>query len=36
MVANVIVGILMNQNLQLMKVDIVNINLKAVATFLLT
>ena len=33
MVANVIVGILMSQNFQLMKVNIANIDPKAVATF---
>ena len=33
---NIIVVILMSQNLQFMKVNIVNINSKAVATFLLT
>ena len=33
MVANVIVGILMSQNFQLMKVNRVNITHKAVATF---
>ena len=33
MVANVIVGILMSQNFQFMKLNIFNINHKAVATF---
>jgi len=36
MVAHNILGILMSQNFQFMKVNIVNINPKAVAFFLLT
>ena len=35
MVTNVIVGICMRQNFQFMKVDILNINRKAVTTFLI-
>ena len=35
MVANIIVGVLMSQNLQFVKVNIDNINSKAVATFYL-